>query len=205
MAEENLQDPDKKIEPSPEDIETLKAHRDKVLGEKKVWQAKAKELETKAAEAEQKLRDIETRELEGKGEIKKLLDLEREAKANLEKTVREKDDQLSRLADEEKTRKKFASVLQNFEGGLDKRWWGLIDLDSVLIDPDTGEVNKESVTKVVNTLKETYPEMVRTKLPGMPKGSNSQAGSTSILYSDWKALPHKEQNKWKNEQIILPK
>ncbi len=188
-----------------ESVETLKANRDKILSEKKQWQAKAKEFETKLAEFDAKFKEVETKELEAKGDLKKLLDIEREKAAALAQQVKDANDNLAKLSESEKDRKKLASVLQAFDGGLDKRWWNLIDIDQVVIDPDTGEVDKGSVDKVTKTLKETYPEMVRKPVAGMPKNATQSGGGATIGHEAWKALPSKEKAKWGNDQIIVPK
>jgi len=167
-------------------------HR-KLLSEKKTLQAKHDELLREKQEREAK-------ELEAKGEYQKLLEQERKAREDLEV-------KLKATSEQEKERRKLAAVLGAAGGTIEAKWYDLVAnsvLNDVLVDPDSGEVDKMSVTKAVEKLKASYPEIIKGKAgPGLPNAHPGAGGQTPgmILRSEWMKLPSKEMLKWKPSQI----
>lgn len=180
-----------------EDTKALKKHVDTLLKEKKTWQAKAKDLETQIAEIKAQASRSEASELDAKGDTKKLLELERTRAKELADQLSAAQAKLTDMDKSEKERRKASAVASKFEGGLDSKWMRVVafELDDVVIDPETGEVDQISVDKVVRDLKATYPEMVRGKVAGMPK--DAPKGSVGrISLAKFRQLPLKEQEKY---------
>jgi hypothetical protein len=169
-------------------------HR-QLLDEKKKVQAELDRLLEEKKSREQK-------ELEEKGEYKKLLEQERQAREAAEGKLKTFDEQ-------EKGRRKMAAILSAAGGTIEDKWFDLVAntaLDLVAIDPDTGAVDKMSVTKAVEKLKTSYPEIIKgTGGPGLPNKHPGAAGGTpgTILRSEWEKLPTSaEMKKWKPSQIV---
>jgi len=169
----------------------------KAIDEVKGLKAKLKDYDEFKSQQEKEKADKERADLEKKGEFQKLLDLEREKNKKLE-------NDLNSHNARENSRKKLSAVLSNLGGSVDKKFFDLIEFDSVVLKED-GTVDEYSVGKVVEKFKASYPEVIRgpdgNNLPNKaPNGAPN--GSGKITESAWKALPAKEMKKFKQDQII---
>lgn len=168
-------------------------HR-QLLDEKKKVQA---ELDRLLAEKKSR----EDKEAEEKGEYKKLLDQERQAREAAE-------GKLKTFGEQENNRRKMAAILGSAGGTIEEKWYDLVAnsaLDVVAIDPDTGKVDQMSVTKAVEKLKSTYPEIIKGKGgPGLPNNAPGAGspGAGKILRTDWLKLSSVEMRKYKPDQIV---
>jgi len=102
--------------------------------------------------------------------------------------------------------KKLSKVLGKLGGDLDNKYFNLIDLDEVKVNPDTGEIDDISVSEVAERYKTTFPETLKSKINPNMLGDNggSNKNAEKIKYSDWEKLSYKDQVKWlsKKESII---
>lgn len=169
------------------------SHR-KLLDEKKRIQA-----ELEAFKVEKKTR--EDKEAEEKGEYKKLLEQERKAREDAEGKLKNIDEQV-------KNARKMSAILGSAGGTIDEKWHDLVmntALDMVAIDPDTGKVDQLSVTKAVEKLKASYPEIIKGKggprVPGDAPGA-SGPGAGKITRSEWLKLNSTQMMKYKADQIV---
>lgn len=165
---------------------SIESHR-KLLAEKKALQAKLQKIESERQAKERE-------ELEKQGEFKKLLELERQRAQKLET-------KLSAQEEQDRSRRKLAAVLKNVGGTIHQKYYDLIPYDSVVIDPDTGEVDSLSVTKVVESLRSSYPEIISKGSAKMPQHA-PRGGAKTISHAEWSKLPSKEMDKWDRSQII---
>lgn len=165
-------------------------HR-RVLDEKKRIQAENEQFRKEKSEREQK-------ELEAKGEYQKMLENERAERAKVE-------GELKLVREQETGRRKLGAVLSAVGGKIDAKFFGLVPIEDVAVDPDTGEIDAMSVTKAVEKLKATYPEIIKgvggPKLPGSQPGANS-THPDKITLSAYKKLSYAEMKKWKPSQIV---
>lgn len=173
---------------SQRDVVAYETHR-KLLGEKKKLQEKYQSLE-------QRLAEIEENKLKEKEDYKGLYENTKEELGKLHI-------ELSQKKEEEIASRKLSAFLEILPGQVDKKYWGHVDLDKILLDPETGEIDQMSVTKVAKTFEQTYPEIIikngSVNLPNQsPKGNQGQ----TITYSEWLKLPLKEMEKWPRGQII---
>ena len=169
----------------------------KLLAEKKALADRYREQQETLSKIEAERKEAEKKKLEEQGNYKKLLEQERQEREKLA-------NKLKQTEERETGRRKLASVIKSVGGEIDPKFYDLIDYDEVIVDPETGEVDKLSVTNVVEKIRATYPEIIRAKGgPGMsqaaPKGAN---GAATISYDEWRKLPVKEMDKWKSNQII---
>jgi len=100
---------------------------------------------------------------------------------------------------------KLSKVLSKLGGDLDDKYFGLIDISEVKVNPETGEVDDMSAAKVAENFRTMYPETIKKKFNPNSMGENrSGTGNdqpTTIAYKDWSKLPYNEQRKWKYSQI----
>lgn len=165
-------------------------HR-RVLDEKKRIQAELEQFRKEKSEREQK-------ELEAKGEYQKMLENERAERAKAEA-------KLKQVEEQETGRRKLGAILSAVGGKIDSKFFGLVPIEDVAVDPDSGEIDAMSVTKAVEKLKATYPEIIKgtggPKLPGQQPGSKS-GQPEKIARSAWLRLSSAEMKKWKASQIV---
>jgi hypothetical protein len=177
-------------QPTPEEKQSVayETHR-RLLDEKKKLQARLDEIET-----QRKAREEE--ELAKKGEVQKILELR-------EKELTETREKLRLKEERETEARKLSAVLRGLGGNVDDKWFSVIGshIDELAVNPDTGEIDEMSVTRVVEGLKRTWPEMLKKPVVGMPNGV-PQGSATTISRDEWLKLPSKEMQKWRPEQII---
>ena len=94
--------------------------------------------------------------------------------------------------------KKLSKVLGKLGGDLDNKYFNLIDLDDVKVNPDTGEIDDISVSEVAERYKATFPETLKSKINPNMLGDNggSNKNAEKIKYSDWEKLSYKDKVKW---------
>lgn len=145
----------------------------KVLNEKKSFQAKVEELTNR-------INEFETQKLNEQGDYKKLVEL-RESKINeLQAQLKEIAEAKDHAVKENQDTWKLQAFYQELPGKIKKHdYLGFVDLDSIVIDPETKRVDETSVKEVVGRFMEEYSDLVETKsfkgLPGdAPKGAQAK-------------------------------
>lgn len=160
------------------EVEALRNHNQELLGEKKKVSEKLKSLETLAKEKEEK-------ELKEKEDYKTLVQLREE---ELTKTK-------SELESERFQRQqgmKLDAFLSILDGKVDSKYWGMIDLDKISINPETKQIDQMSVSKAVEDFRKTYPELIKTGQAQIPP-ANAPSNGEVLTYEKWLTLPLKEQ------------
>lgn len=176
--------PDQTTELSP-----LEIHNRKLLEEKKKVQQ-----ERDALLAEKRARDEE--EARKRGDFETLI---KTREAELAKEVEKR----KSLEETFERGQKLSAVVEALGGNLEPKWYKLIDVSRVPLNPETGEVDKMAVASLVESLKREWPEMVRSKgsLPAnAPQGING--GSGTISRAEWMKLSYAKMREYKPEQII---
>lgn len=169
------------------DYVTLDTHR-KLLDEKKKTQAKLEELLNKEKERE----EIEARK---RGDFDLVL------KAREEELKAERDKRIN-LENTLTTGQKLSAVIDALGGSVESKWYKLIDVSQVAINPETGEIDTMTVAKVAESLKREWPEMSRPKsvLPAnAPAGL--QSGSGKISREEWLKLPYEKMRELRHNVI----
>lgn len=169
---------------------SYETHR-QLLDEKKRADARLRQLEDERAARERA-------DLEAKGDFEKLLAQERERNAKLTAD-------LQQLNERETGRRKLASVLGALNGHVESKYFELIPIDDVIVDPTSGDVDQTSVARVVEKVRTKYPEIIKaTSGPGLPNAA-PQGGvvpAGKIKRSDWNRLSSAEMRKWKSDQVV---
>ena len=144
------------VEDAPKAEESVKYSTYKrVVSSEKNWKAKAEELQAQieaqnnAALAEQ-------------GKYKELYENAQEANKALQ----------TQIAKEQQDRQDFMklrAMVGAIDGKVDAKYYGLMPIDKVLVDPETGEIDQMSVTKAVETFRQEHGILIQgTKPAQMP-------------------------------------
>lgn len=165
---------------------TYETHR-KLLDEKKRVQSQLDQL----LKEKQELQESDARK---RGDFEALL------KSREEELAKERS-QRQELSDRITNGLKMSSVLEALGGKVDSKWYKLIDVSEVAINPETGDIDQMTVARVAESLKKQWPEMISTKgfLP-----ANAPQGNMGgrISRSEWLNLSSKEMMKYKPDQIM---
>lgn len=174
---------------APNDVQAILKKQAELMAELKSSKARLKEFQDR-----DKLREEEDAKKRG----------------DFEQLVKTRDEEIQKLQGELSTHKsrmesatKLAAVIKTAGTDIEDKWFSIIDLSQVVIDPNTGEVDQMSVTKTVETLRKSWPEMFKqpnppTLPPGAPRGNMGG----KIAFADWKKLPAKEMKKYGPQDII---
>lgn len=171
------------------DFVSLETHR-RLLDEKKKQKALLDELLAK-----EKMREEE--EARKRGDFQKIelglkeeLEVERQKRISLENMFT--------------NGRKLNAVTEALGGNIEPKWLKLLDVNDIVVHPETGEVDHMSVAKVAEAFRKEFPEAIK-KGPVLPSQhpQGVQGGSGRIAESEWKKLKSlSEMNKWKRDQIV---
>jgi hypothetical protein len=139
------------------DVVSYETHK-KLLGEKKRVQEENAALKFQLGEVERIKREAEEKELAEKNEYKKLYESKSEEAKRLS-------DVLAQKEENEKAIKKISAVLQSLKpyGTIPADFieMGVINPDSIIIDPSTGEVDSVSVQKEAERIRSKFPMILQ--------------------------------------------
>lgn len=158
---------------------------ERLLGEKKNLGKRLQEVESSFAEIKA--------QIDAANEAKLLAEKNHETViGNQRKEIETLKGEVGKFRAERTDSKKMGSFLEQV-GALERKFWGLVDLDEIKTDQD-GAVDIESVKAYAETFKKTYPEVSGGKGSGqgLPNGK-PQGGGQSLTVDQWKQLPLKER------------
>ncbi|RKZ07634.1 hypothetical protein DRQ25_11110 [Candidatus Fermentibacteria bacterium] len=171
--------------PTEEKSVSYDSHR-KLLGEKKRLAEQLTESLAKNAKNDQEKNEAEEKRLKDNEEWKTYAEKKEqeanEARAKLTETT-------SQIADA----KKLDAFLNTLDAKIDRKYWGFIDTDSIVTNPESGEIDEMSVAKAVEAFKANYAEIIQYpgKTTGLPNES-PKPGTSTLTYDEWTKLPVKE-------------
>lgn len=155
----------------------------KVLNEKKKRDEELTSVRTRLAELESANKQAEETRLKEQEKFKELAEMKSQEVEKLQQEIQLKQQQ-------ELNARKLDSFLKALDGTVERKYWDHIDIDQIQLS-ESGDVDEMSVSNLVNTFRQTYPEVIRTKqkehLP-----NQYPSGSGSLTYEQWKQLPAKE-------------
>lgn len=177
---------------------SYEAHR-KMLDDVKKMKAKIadyEELQSKFQSLEDEKRQREEDLARKRGDFDKIL------KAREDELAKERQARLS-IENQITLARKQNAVVEALGGSVERKWLGVINLDKIAIDPNSGDVDQMSVSNLVEELKTEWPEMLR-KPGSLPQNAPQgvAGGPGKIAESAFKKLPSKEQMKYKPDSIV---
>lgn len=168
---------------------------EKLLREKKQRDSELADLRKQIEAENAAKRAAEEERLRKSEDYKKLVTLREQEIENLRKALGEKDGELSGLKGSLQNSVKMRAFLDAVGGNVSQQYWGLIELDEVVIDPETGKVDETSVVKAARDFEKKYPLVLEKKNAGGLPNDAARGGATKLSYEEWLALPAKEQAK----------
>lgn len=163
-----------------DDVVTYETHK-KLLGQKK-------SVEQENEALKKQLKDIEEKKLQESGEWQKIAKLKEEEtakfKSELEAERKEKESLTSVLIQAQK----LQAVKEKLPGKLENPdYMSFIDIDKVILNPETGEIDESSVESVVQSFVKTHPKLLKADTKFLPNGNASAPGK--LTHEDWLKLP----------------
>lgn len=159
----------------------------RVLSEKKKMQERLVKFENEQKKlAEKKLKETDN--------FKELLELR-------EKELSETKQELEQRRESEVNARKLHSFLDTLDGKIHKKYWGYVPIEKIIVDPDTNEIDKMSITKVVNEFRKEFPEIITVQESNRLPRNAPQQTTTGLTYDEWKALPLSEMRKRQKDII----
>lgn len=169
----------------------------KVLTEKKNQSERLRAAEAKIAEFETSQREKDENDLKETNQFKTLYE-------NAKVELKESKDAFKGLSGKLTTAVKIEAFKETIDGDVASKYHGFIDSESIIIDPETGEVDQMSVKSVVEKFKADHSQLItlptnKTSTNPYPKGESGSVDK--ISYDEWLKLPKEEMRKWKTSQI----
>lgn len=146
----------------------------------------------------QKEKEREEKELQDQNNFKQLLSLR-------EKELEEERARKRELEHTLDSGMKLRALLDAIQGKVEQKYWNLIDLEKITINPETKMPDPVSVNSVARDFEKRFPEIVRKGSgAGLPNEAAKPSGA--LTYQEWIKLPAKEMRKRMGEvdQSTLP-
>ena len=161
-------------------------HR-KLLGEKKRLAEQHAATQAELDKFRKAEEDRQVKEAEAAKDYEKL-------KQQFADQLKAKESELAQHAVERTQAVKLDAFFAALDGKLERKYWGLIDVDAIIIDPSTKAPDQMSVTTYLEKFRKEYPEVIAK--PGrssMPNDKPLGSSSGSLSYEEWLALPLKDK------------
>lgn len=173
------------------DVVSYESHQ-KLLGQLKNTKEQAKLMEEKLNLFEQKQKEIEESKLAEKGEYQKLLELRQNEIADLKAKVEAEAQEKFKASKALEDTWKLQSFYDKLPGKVKRReYLNFVDLDAIAFNPDTGQIDDQSVDIVVNDFMKNHKDLVDTKSFGKLPG-DAPSSMTTIDAQTFKNLSLKD-------------
>ena len=164
-------------------------HR-KLLSEKKKASDRIADLEKRLAEIDRMKKESEEKSLADREEWKKLHDLK-------VKELEQKDKELQNWQQRHNDSRKLQTFLDHLPGSIDNEYWGLVPIEKIVTNPETGEIDETSVTELVADFAKKHHRLIDkpgSGSDGLPKGSPRGVEST-VSYEQWLKMSAADKRK----------
>ena len=151
---------------------------ERLLNQRKKDQSRLKELEAKEQERQEQ-------EQLKRGEYEKVMQLKEERIKTLQSEIE------SRNAQEQEGKKIMAFMDKLGADISEKDYLSLVDIDSILVDPESGQVDQLSLEKEVNRFSQKYWKVIDRKEKKSPQ-SVGHMGGTPNMKRDLKSMTREE-------------
>lgn len=185
----------KATEPAPKKDMVAYESYQKLLKEKKARDAELQEYKKKTEELELSRKKEEEEKLKQKENWQGLLEIREKEKLEMLNKLKEKEDKISSLEETFNNGIKLQTFLGELSGEVDKKYWGMIDLAQIIIDPISGSPDPTSVKHAALNFEKQYPELIRGKAKIPPSDGATPPAGTAITYEDWLKLSPDQMKK----------
>lgn len=170
--------------------------KERILGQYKDVREKYQSYQAKEQEALDAQKAQEEERLRKEGNFQILLEQREQKIKELEGTVSEISSKLD-SREEAILKAQKANALEEAMGGKlrNKKYYSLVDFDSIAVNPDTGDIDKDSLNQYAGEFIKSHKELVNFgsngNLPnGTPTGSNGM-----LTHEQWSKLPLDQRKK----------
>jgi DNA repair exonuclease SbcCD ATPase subunit len=178
-------------------LEAEKSTKERLLEESKKYKEGYQTFKTKQQEIESQKAQEEEERLRKEGQFQTLLEQREKRLKELEESLKTKEDEV-KSRDTAITNFRKASAFERELGGKLRKqdYWKHVDFDSIAINPESGEIDKDSLSSVAQSFTKEYKELVDFGAnANLPNGTANGKGSTSLTYEQWQKLPLKDRKK----------
>lgn len=160
-------------------------HR-KLLAEKKRRDEELRARDEELAALKREKKEAEELKLKEKEDYKKIVEI-RDGELAAERAEKEM------LKNKFQDAVKFDAFINSLPGSVDKKFWQMIDLSAVVIDPTTNEPDPMSVKKAADKFRAEFPELIVNQ-NGAKLPNNAASGGAFVMNDEtWNALSAKEK------------
>lgn len=164
----------------------------RLLDDAMKFKAKLKETEAKLSEFEKSKKDAEEKKLAESGEFQKLIQIKESKIGELESKLGGLEENLSGLKKSLFDAAKLNAVRDRLPGTVkNPAYMNFIDVDAVAINPETNEIDLDSVDRVVDIFVRNHPDLLKTDPKRLPGDAARTAARLS--WEQWNTLPSKEK------------
>ena len=158
----------------------------KVLSQEKNLRVRLEESNSKLAALEEEKNKAEEAKLSEQGEYKKLLELERKKREESELKAKEYENSIMNAHKLNAFKEKLPSKIAN------PAYYDFVEIDKIVIDPETGLVNDSSVQEVVDSFVSNHAQLLESRTTGLPNDA-AKGSPKKITIEEWKRLPLSER------------
>lgn len=164
-----------------------------------------RDLETRLSKIERDKAEDERAKLEQQGNYKTLLEAERARAQALEKEVADRKAESEQYRARDVERRKLSALIANLGGNVNSEAiYRLADLEEIAVDPESGEIDKTSLTRYTERFRKKWPDILGVTRGGLPNKKPSDPAIERISYDDYRKLPSKEMEEWAKKESKNP-
>lgn len=177
-------------------IEDAHKSKERILNESKEYKEKYQSYKAKEDEYQSKIAREEEERLKKEGQFNVLLEQREQKIKELEGLVSHTKQELD-SREESILNLKKASAFERQLGGKMKsnKYWSLVDFNNIAVNPDTGEIDKDSLTQYAGNFIKSHRELIDFGANGNLPNGTPNGGSGSLSYEQWQKLPLKDKQK----------
>lgn len=190
------------VKPSKVDYKSHRRAIDQLKAEKK----RSRELADQLKSFQDREAENERKKNEKDGNYQAMLEAERAKSKQLEDELVATKAQNESFVEREVSRKKLSALCDSLGGQVNAELiWRLADLEKIAVDPETGEIDKTSLTKYTERFRKKWPDVIPSagKLPNEKPGAG-QKPADRISRADYVKLPSKEMASWAKKEMEFP-
>ena len=192
---ENLEELNAKLNALAETLEAERKSKARILDESKDYKSKLQAIKAKEDEQLSHKAQLEEDRLKKEGQFQVLLEQRDKTIAELNSTLEDTNSRLSHKEESILNLRKASAFEREIGGKLKKDgYWNHVDFKAIALNPDTGEIDKESLRNVADNFVKEYKELVNFGANGnFPNGAPNGKQGSKLSYEQWKKLPLAER------------
>lgn len=172
----------------------------RAVDREKRWKQEAKEAQDRLAALENERKRNEQEQLEQEGKWQQLAESRQAQIDELKGEVSLWQEKYTGLDGQIKDSKKAHAIASKLPGTLRQEYYHMLDLDSVVMNPETGEIDEASAVKAASVFQEKFPELVRpANTPSLPNGEPKIGSERMVTPEEYRKAPLAEKRKILNE------